>query len=54
MSVYQEKREKKGLDKEKWVNFGSEVGFKIYDVEKMEEDGEEEDRRTQICSKEIL
>ena len=36
-------------------NFGGEVGFMIYDVEKIEEDGEKEDEKEgQICPKEIL
>ena len=45
------KKRNKGLTKkEKGENFGGEVGFRVYDVKKMEEDGEEE----QICLKEIL
>ena len=40
---------------EKGKNFGDKVEFKVYDVEKIEEDGEQEDgEEEQICPKEIL
>ena len=49
--VYQEKREKKGFgENEKGKNFGGKIRFRVYNVEKMEEDGE----KGQICPKEIL
>ena len=39
----------------KGENFDGEVEFRIYDVEKIEEDGEKEGRKEdQICPKEIL
>ena len=41
---YQEKREKKYLEKKvKGKNFGGEVGFRVYLVEKIKENGEDED-----------
>ena len=52
--VYQEMR-KKWFGKEgKMRKFGGEVGFRVYDVEKIEEDGEKDGEEWQICSKEIL
>ena len=47
------KKRKKCLGKkEKREDFGSEVGFRVYDLEKIEEDGEEEDEEEgQICLK---
>ena len=47
---------KKGLEKKvKEKNFGGEVGFRVYDVEKIKEDEEEEDgKEWQICLKKIL
>ena len=39
------KKEKKSLRKKvKGENFGNEVGFRIYDVEKIKEDGEEDEK----------
>ena len=43
LSVHQKKREKKFKKEVRGENFGSEVGFRIYDVEKIKEDWEEED-----------
>ena len=48
--VYYENREKKFRKEGERRNFGSEVGFMAYDVEKIKEDGKE----WQICLKEIL
>ena len=50
------KERKKGFGKKvKGENFGGEVGFRIYDVKKIEEDKEEENgKEEQIYLKEIL
>ena len=46
------KRKKSLGKKEKREDFGCEVGFRVDDVEKMEEDGEEEhEEEGQICMK---
>ena len=50
------RKKRKSLEKkEKSENFGGEVGFRVYNLEEMEEDGEEDDgEEWQICMKEIL
>ena len=49
------KEEKKFGKKGKRRNLSGEVEFRVYDIEKMEEDGEEEDEEERkICPKKIL
>ena len=50
VSLSRKKRKKDLRKKEKGENFSDEVGFRVYDIENMEEDGEE----GQTWLKEIL
>ena len=41
INLSRKKRKKSFEEKEKGENFGGEVGFRVYDVKKIEEDGKE-------------